>query len=120
MNKSKISSFVATCIAMLEGDTARVTSEKNWRIANNILETQTHVLKGKIISKENELELAIDEAKKIDVNYGKPINNDKQYIESLFNHQQKIINLQEELKLAKMNHQFICDKLTKLREEITL
>jgi hypothetical protein len=116
---NKIKSVVKQFAAMVQGDSARVQAEKNYRRADSALKTQIAKLNGETISLEDKVETAKEKASAAIVNGGVLITDETRdlYVRNLISADNELKEAEKKLSKHKELIAFLEAKLEQLNEE---
>jgi hypothetical protein len=107
---SKMNSFVKQFVAAVKGDDVEVQAQKAWRSAESALKVQIAAREGDTISLEDTVNIAKEELVKARINYGQPITNREEYIDTLIDAKNDLTEAEQELN-------FHMEELNFLKEE---
>lgn len=113
MSKTKISSFIASFVALVTGDDTTVQAEKTWRQAKSAFESAIPAAVGDTIDFEDKIAEAKEILQRVRVNNGQPITNRAAYIERILSARVALEEAEENLKLHR-------EKIDVMKEELEL
>lgn len=116
MSKSTIKSYKDQFIALIEGDDAKVQSEKQFRQAEAALRSHVASYEGDTIDKEEAIRTAKDNLEKARLNNGVVIENRSRYITTLLKSKQDVVTAEKALKVHQAKIKFLKEELAKLTE----
>lgn len=115
---NKVKSYVKQFAAILTGDNAEATAQKALRASDSALRTQIASLTGDNIGLEDALEQAQENEKMALLNNGKVPTDRNQYVRSLLDARNAVIDAQEALEDHKEKIAYLQGKLEELSAEV--
>jgi DNA repair ATPase RecN len=112
-------SFVKEFVALVKGDDATATAEKVLRRADAALRSQIGALEGESVRLEDIVMDAQEGVQKALFNNGTLISSGDDYVENLYNAENKLLKAQEVLDKHNKKINFLKKKLEEINTEVT-
>lgn len=118
MNTKKVASYVKEFMAIMQGDNAQVTAEKNFRTSVSALKTHVHIMDGKTVEKEDAVSEAKDALKMARYNSGNLLKSDDrdQYVRTLISAKNALVQAEESLEEHLSTLEFLKEQLALIEE----
>lgn len=117
---TKIKSFIKQFIASVQGDSAKASAQRNFRLANSAYEIQIALVKGEIVRLEAAVLIAEENDKKALSNNGYEITGDGTgYIELQFQAAKAVSQAKENLIEAQERLEFLQGRMALINQEVS-
>jgi hypothetical protein len=112
-----INSFIKQFVAILKGDDAEVTAQKNFRKAHAAIKTQISSKTADTVDLEDKLETAKENLRLAYLNNGKDITDRNEYVRNLFKAKNNLNEAEDTLDQHKADLLFLEDSLKAMEAE---
>lgn len=113
----KVNSFIKQFIATVQGDSATVLAEKNYRRATSAIKAQIAVAEAELVNLEEKVSNAQEALMSSYVNEGKEITSGEIYVQNLINKNNDVTVTENSLKKHQAKMEFLNKTLNLLNEE---
>lgn len=120
MNTKTVKSFVKGFLALVKGDTDEAKAEKVFRQAQSALNTQTAILTGDSVRKEDAVAEAQEKLENARVNNGNIISNRETYVQNLLDAKNALTEAEEALDKHEAKLEFLKEELTNLESDVSM